>query len=539
MNGLDWTILGAYMAAMVVLSLFLGRGQEDSADYYVGGRNLPWWGVGISTMATQTSAISFISIPGFVALKPGGGLTWLSYELAVPLAMVFIMVFLLPLFRKLEIVSVYEYLERRFGGPTRSLLAAVFLLSRGLGTGVGLYAAAIVLAVVLELPLPVVIIGLGVVTLIYDTIGGMKAVVYSDVVQMLILVLGIGLSIYYALEAVGGWANALSTFAPARAVALDTSVHGLGDLDPHAAHAAFPMWGFLVGGFFLYASYYGCDQSQAQRELSTPSLAHTKYSLIFNGFARLPLTIAYVVLGIAVGAVFAHHPEAVKQLHQGKPDYMVPVFVLSYLPHGIKALIFSALLAAAMSSLDSAINSLSAATMQDFVERFGGAKTPRRQLLLSKGSTVAWGVIVIGFAFLLGGQDTVVERINKIGSAFYGPILATFVAGVAIRRIGQSAIIAGIVAGVGANVALWLGAADRVFWMWWNAAGCVVALAVALAVSVAVPARDVPSDTLVWDQPEWHDEKRWLPAYGLLAAFFGVMVLALARMPSILGKRTS
>ncbi|MCA9668484.1 MAG: sodium:solute symporter [Myxococcales bacterium] len=537
MNGLDWTLLALYMASMVVLSLFLGRGQEDADDYYVGGRNLPWWGVGISTMATQTSAISFISIPGFVALKPGGGLTWLSYELAVPLAMVFIMVFLLPLFRKLEIVSVYEYLERRFGGPTRSLLAAVFLLSRGLGTGVGLYAAAIVLSVVLELPLWVVIIGLGVVTLIYDTIGGMKAVVYSDVIQMGILVVGIGLSIVYALDLVGGWSAALDTIDAARLVALDTSVHGLGDLDPNAARKAFPMWGFLVGGFFLYASYYGCDQSQAQRELSTPSLAHTKYSLIFNGFARLPLTLAYVVLGIAVGGVFAKHPEAMKLLHKGQPDYMVPVFVLKYLPHGIKALIFSALLAAAMSSLDSSINSLSASTMQDFIERFARPKNARKQLLMSKGSTVAWGMLVIVFAFLLGGQDTVVERINKIGSAFYGPILATFVAGVALRRVGQAAVIAGIIAGVAVNVVLWIGAGDAVFWMWWNAAGCVVSLAVALLISLVAPARDVDEATLVFNNPEWKREGRWLPAYGLLVGFFALMLWALGRMPSLLDKR--
>ncbi len=199
MNTLDWTVIGFYMAGMIVLSVRMGRGQESQEDYYVGGRDLPWWAVGVSTTATQSSSVSFISVPAFVALVQGGGLTWLQYEVAVPLAMIFIMIFLLPLFRKLELISVYEYLELRFGSGTRSFLSAVFLFSRGLGTGVGVYASAIPISVALGLDLSVTILAIGIITLIYDTIGGMKAVVYSDVLQMVILLAGIGLCIGYAL----------------------------------------------------------------------------------------------------------------------------------------------------------------------------------------------------------------------------------------------------------------------------------------------------------------------------------------------------
>ncbi len=152
MSSVDWLIVFVYSAGMIGLSIFLSRGQENEEDYYVGGRDMPWWAVGISTMATQTSAISFMSIPAFVALKPGGGLTWLQYELAVPLAIIGVALFLLPFFRKLELVSVYQYLEMRFGPSVRLLISAVFQLSRGLGTGVGLYASAIILTVVLRSP---------------------------------------------------------------------------------------------------------------------------------------------------------------------------------------------------------------------------------------------------------------------------------------------------------------------------------------------------------------------------------------------------
>jgi SSS family transporter len=534
MNGLDWTVVAIYMAAMILMSVLLGRGQEDQADYYVGGRSLPWWAVGVSTMATQSSSASFISIPGFVALVQGGGLSWLQYELAVPLAMIFIMMFLLPLFRQLELISVYEYLERRFGRRTRDLLSGVFLLSRGLGTGVGVYASAIPISVALGLPIEWTILGIGIVTLIYDTIGGMKAVVYSDVLQMVILVFGIGLCIYYALSLVGGWSKALSMHDQARFVALHWQT-GIGD------GAKYPLWGFLVGGFFLYASYYGTDQSQVQRELATPSLADTKYSLIFNGFARLPLTVAYLALGLAVGALFAADSELLKLLPLKEngavdADYMIPTFVLENLPHGIIALIFSAILAASMSSLDSALNSLSAATMQDFVERYGPdlQKDPKKLLMIGKLTTVAWGLLIIGFAFAFRGAESVVLLVNKVGSAFYGPILAAFVAGVTIRQISGSAMIAGIIAGVGTNLVLWQTVGNKLFWMWWNATGCIVTLLVALGLSLLWPNRlELGGKGLIlWDTELWRNEGRWAPAYGSLVLYFGLMVWVLSALPT-------
>src|SRR5210317_1546434 len=203
MNSFDWFIIIAYLCSMIGLSIYLGKGQSNEEDYFVGGRKLSWWAVGLSTMATQTSAISFISIPAFVALKEGGGLTWLQYELAVPLAIILVMAFLIPFFRRLKLVSVYEYLEWRFGSSVRYLVSGVFLVSRGLATGVGVYASGIVLAVCLEIPLWSTILIIGVVTVIYDTIGGITAVVYSDVIQMVVLLSGIITCIVFAAGIVG------------------------------------------------------------------------------------------------------------------------------------------------------------------------------------------------------------------------------------------------------------------------------------------------------------------------------------------------
>ena len=534
MNVLDWSIIGAYMIGLIVLSIYLGKGQENQEDYYVGGRNLPWWAVGLSTMATQSSAISFISVPAFVALKPKGGLRILQNELALPLAMIFIMIFLIPFFRKLNLISIYEYLEGRFNSATRTFLSAVFLLSRGLATGVAIYASAIVLKVCLGVPIWQTILLVGIVTIIYDTIGGMATVVYSDVIQMIVLLLGVGACVFYALKGAGGFNAAVATLQTNRLLALDFAKHGLGD------SGDYPFWGFLVGGFFLYASYYGCDQSQAQRELSAPSTDATKNSLMFNGFFRFPLTLCYVAMGISVGAFAMSNPEFMAKIG-GKYDHMLPIFIKDYLPHGIKALIFAAILAAAMSSLDSALNSLSASTMRDYIEKFiikDGSE--KEYLKWSKITTVAWGIIITAFAFLFvkaGEKSTVVILINKIGSAFYGPILAAFLLGVATKRANGWGTIIGIAAGVIFNIYLWKTAPTEIFWMWWNFLGCIITIVVGYLASFAFP-EPSPEQTkkyVLWEDNELiNDEKRWIPRYAVLFFYFVLMTTICYYLPEIL-----
>ena len=518
MGAVDWAIIFVYIAVLIGLSWRWGRGQANPTDYYVGGRQLPWLAVAISTMATQTSAISFISIPAYVALKPGGGLTWLQYEFGVPLAMILVIAVLIPFFRRLKLVTVYEYLELRFGPPVRTLLSAVFLLSRGLSTGVAVYAAALVLSVCLDKPIGFTILLMGVATVIYDTLGGMKAVVYSDVIQMLVLVTGLMLCIVFAVQDLGGVSSVLTTF-PAERLRTIEWASGIGD------SATTPFWAFLLGGIFLYASYYGVDQSQAQRELSAPSVEECKRSLLFNGMARFPLTLLYLGLGIAVGAVYLHFPEFRAEVPADHPDYLIPEFILYRLPVGVKGILIAALLAAAMSSLDSALNSLSAVTLRDFIEKKWHL-SEKQLLRLGKLTTVAWGGLITFFAFYVGQiSETVIEAINKIGSAFYGPILAAFLAGILIERISLRGVIIGILAGVGLNLSLWLSNAP-IHWMWWNLFGCVMSLAAAYLASLFWPQiTPVNRDYLLTGRrlkAAWSDSAK---LYWLLLAYFGVMVL--------------
>ena len=244
----DWLVIGAYLVGLILLSLWLSRRQHSRGDYYVAGRDSGPWPIAISVMATQCSTNSILGAPAFVAFSTAGGLIWLQYELAVPLAMIVIMVFLLPLFRSLELISVYEYLERRFDVSTRLLLSGIFQFVRAFATAVTVYGIALVVELITGLSFFWSVVLLGLITVVYDVLGGIRAVMYSDVLQMMILVTVLLLVFGLLTSQAGGIAAMLDVFPDERQVALDFSHHGLGD-----GHD-FSFWPMLLGGIFLYVS---------------------------------------------------------------------------------------------------------------------------------------------------------------------------------------------------------------------------------------------------------------------------------------------
>jgi len=252
---------------------------------------------------------------------------------------------------------------------------------------------------------------------------------------------------------------------------LDLRSHGFGDGND------FSFWALLFGGFFLYISYYGCDQSQIQREMSAKNIDAAKKSLMLNGLARFLLVAAYCGMGLLIGAFAFQNPEFMSLIPKDKVDYMVPIFVLNYLPHGIIGFIVVAILAAFMSSLDSSINSLSAATMSDMYQRhIKPTASDDHYFLWSRIFTVIWGVICTGFAFFVGNiSDTVIEAINKVGSLFYGPVLAAFILAILFKRSNAGGAKLGVLLGIAINLTLWLGF-PKISWLWWNLTGFVSAV---------------------------------------------------------------
>ncbi len=522
MSPIDWIIILCYAGSLILLGWRLGLKQKSSEDYYLAGRKLPWLPIGFSTMATQLGAISFISAPAFVALREGGGMKWLGYELALPLAMIVLMAFLFPVFHSLRIISVYEFLERRYDASTRVVMSLVFQVSRGLATGVTVYAAAIVLSVTLQIPLTVTILLIGAVAVVYELFGGIHVDIVSDTIQMIFILLGIIIIGLVGLRLVGGWGALPEVLDSSRFLAVDFSSHGLGDSQD------FGFWPLFLGGFFLYASYYGCDQSQVQRELSARNLKECKLSLLFNGFFRFPIVLAYCTVGLILGAYAAQNPEFLSKLPQGSIDYLLPTFILAKMPPGVIGLIFIAIMAAAMSSLDSSINSLSAATMEDIYKKLRkGEITQRQEMRLSKVFTLLWGVFCIGFAFFVGDiSATVLESINKIGSAFYGPVFAVFLMGIVFSKAKPLTAIAGLVTGVAFNLFLWL-FVPSVSWLWWNAIGFFLAASVIFLGSFFLQST-YKSPFII----ERSAEKRcWKMSYGILIVYVIGLILFLVFFP--------
>ncbi len=456
MTAVDTGIIAVYLLALLLLSARWGRGHRSVVDYYVGGRRLGATALGISMLATQSSTISFVSIPAFVALRPGGGIGWLVYELAVPLAMLLAGWALVPTLRRRELISIYEFAEQRYGVTTRRALSLVFLLSRGLATGVAVYATALVLETCLGVSPVLAIVLVVALTVVYDMLGGMTAVVYSDVLQMLVLTGGLGACIVFASAEAGGLLAAWEAFPNARRGGFDAAL-GMGG-------EALPLPAFFLGGLFLYLSYYGVDQSQSQRLLAARDERGSRRALLLNGLLRFPLTLGYLALGVcAIGL-------APGLIGTGSADTLVPELIRQVLPTGLRGLVFAALLAAGMSSLDSALNALSAVTHRDILGDW--LRRPMaRPLLISRLTTLAWGVFVGAFALLVEHiSPTAIEAINKVGSAFYGPVLAIFLLALRGARCTEPRAIAALASGVGTNLACWV-LLPQLHWMWWNALG--------------------------------------------------------------------
>ncbi len=528
MNALDWSIIVLYLVGMIGLSAWLSLRQRNQKDYYLGGNDTGPLPIALSTMATQCSTNSLLGAPATVAFVAGGGLVWLQNELAVPFAMIGLMAFLMPKLRSLGLVSIYAYLEKRFSLKTRLLVSATFLLLRAFATGVTVYGAALVVHLTTGINLWLAAVVLGVVTAVYDMLGGMKAVIVSDVIQIIILWGSILAALGMAVYLNGGFAATWTHFPEARTAALQLGDFGLSEGHP------FAFWPMFVGGFFLYLAYYGCDQTQAQRSLSTRNIRETNLALFIGGLLRFPLVASYCFLGVAIGAYAVLHPEFISQLigPDGNPRYdlAVPAFVTLHFPHGMIGLVMVGLFAAAMSSLDSTLNSMSAVTMQDFVERFSQEElSPRAMLIWSKLTTLFWGMLCLGFSFFVENlAQSILVAINMVSSLMNGPLLGIFTMGMLCRRINSTGAISGLIAGLAVNAALWV-FATNVSFLWWNVTGLAATWLVGTGVSLAgarPSSGHLEGNVVSFGKESGLDHKQWMPYYLTLAAYgVGIFIL--------------
>lgn len=568
MNWLDYTIIAVYLIGFMAMGYFF-KENKNSNDYFLGGKSLGWFPLSLSTMATQLSAISFISAPAFVGLKANGGMKWLTFELGVPLAMVGIMFFIIPPLYKSGIVSIYEYLERRFSKSTRKLISVVFQISRALGTGVMVFTMALIIQSVVGISFHWTLLIISVVTLVYSYKGGMKAVVWGDAIQMIILFAGliICLIIGYSLMKDTG---TFTGFDAERLQVLDFNNLGFFDGNEYG------FWPMLLGGLFLYLSYYGTDQTQAQRLLSAKNEGTIRKLLMANGLLRFPVVLVYCIMGLVIGYLVSNIPEFYDSIKETtrihypaeyaksgiKPDLMVPVFITNYLPNGFIGILMVGIMSAAMSTLSSTINSLSAVSIEDFFNSGEKKLSEKRYMFISKGFVIFWGAVCILAAYLFGNsQSTVIELINAISSLFYGPILAAFVIAIFLKKVNHigmnTAIITAVIVNlifkylpelvyffsqgsfysgdVSIHVALselGINNVPDLFWIWYNLTGFLIAIIVAIIVSKLTS--ETPAK--IMDISYTFDPKELLKKESVILISFFIFILMISYfLPSMLG----
>ena len=530
MQLLDWIILIATLAFIVLYGVWKNNSHKNINDYLKGGNQARWWTVGLSVMATQASAITFLSTPG-QAYHDGMG--FVQFYFGLPFAMLLICLFFIPVYHRLKVYTAYEFLENRFDLSVRTLTAILFLVQRGLAAGITIYAPSIILSVVLGWDLKILVVLVGVLVISYTMIGGTKAVNVTQKQQMFIIFLGMFLAFGFILNRFPegiGFSEALSIAGNAGKLnVIDFSI----DLNNR-----YTFWSGLTGGLFLALSYFGTDQSQVQRYLSGKSVKESQMGLIMNGVLKVPMQFFILLVGVMVFVFYQFEPaplhfnpkavaavksstkatefnqlekenlevqrqiktallqkdeklvvlskQNLKQREDAKEiialaapdqevndkDYVFISFILKYLPTGLIGLLLAVIFSAAMSSTASELNALAATTTVDLYQRNRGGQSPAHYVNASKGFTLLWGVIAILFASVGSLFENLIQLVNIIGSIFYGTILGVFLIAIFIKSIKGKAVFWAAILSEGIIITLFL--FDVVSFLWLNVIGAIL-----------------------------------------------------------------
>jgi len=563
MRPLDWVVLVASLVSIIAYGLYRSRGSNTVDRYLLAGKSMPWYAMALSIMATQASAVTFISTTGQSYID---GMRFVQFYFGLPIAMVAICATAVPIFHRTKVYTAYEYLEQRFDAKTRALASIIFLCQRGLSAGITIYAPAIVLSAILGWPERATTLLMGATVVTYTVLGGIKAVTWSDVQQMGIIFLGLLVALIMVFVLLP------ASVSPRDAIFLAGAAGRLNAVTTHFDwNDRYNIWSGLLGGTFLFLSYFGCDQSQVQRYLTGRSVAESRLSLLFNAVAKIPMQFFVLFIGTMVfvfylfvqppvlferaelariqplpeyAAVKSDFDRAIEQRRHaalalaaahragdttaerrdevgyraaqhdidtvrarasklveqaGGPagfsdtNYIFLSFVTRYLPVGIVGLVIAVIFAATMSASSGEINSLATVTIVDIYRRhIRRGRSDHHYLTASRWATLFWGAYAVAFAGWGNRLGPLIIAVNVVGSLFYGSLLGCFVLAFAFPRVRGSAAFAGMLAGEAAI--FWAFLFSHIGWLWYNAIGCLVVMAVALAITYAWPAASATAE---------------------------------------------
>lgn len=536
MELLDWVVLIGTLLFIVGYGSWKTRGSQSIKDYIKGGES-KWWTIGLSVMATQASAITFLSTPG-QAFHSGMG--FVQFYFGLPIAMVIICMVFIPIYHKLNVYTAYEYLEQRFDVKTRTLAAILFLVQRGLAAGITIFAPAIILSTILGWDLKLLNIIIGVLVIVYTVTGGTKAVSVTQKQQMFIIMTGMFIAFFLILDYLPedlGFKKAIDIAGISdKLKVIDFSFN---------MNNRYTFWSGIIGGTFLALSYFGTDQSQVQRYLSGKSVRESQLGLLFNGLLKVPMQFFILLVGVMVFVFYQFHespvhfnPEVKEQLltteykseflklesehklnqerifqldyseiqqrellnekdagyrselkalvdkagitaEKNDKDYVFLHFILTKLPHGLIGLLLAVILSAAMSSTASELNALATTTTIDLYKRNQVVERDDAYYVkVTKGFTLLWGVIAILFACFGTLVENLIQLVNIIGSIFYGNILGIFLIAFFLKFVKSKAVFTAAIITQVIVIIGWY--QDWMPYLWLNLLGCICVTGIAV-----------------------------------------------------------
>ncbi len=478
----DYIVLCSYLVATALFGIWLGRGQRSTSDYFLGGRRLPWWALSLSIVATETSTLTFIGVPAFAYDR---NLTFLQLAMGYVIGKTLVSFVLIPSYFKGDIQSAYEILTFRFGPKVKNFSAGLFQVNRTLADGVRLFATALVLSVVTRISDVWTVVIIGVITIIYTFFGGMTAVVWNDVFQLIVYIAGAVIAFFLLIDRIpGGWQEVSRVAGESGQFQIIDFSFSLEN--PYTFVAA------IVGGAFLTFATHGTDQMMVQRYLSCSSQAKSQQGLILSGIIVLGQFLLFLVIGVLLYSFYQHFPSSTPPADSQR---VFPVFIVEEMPRGVSGLVIAAVFAAAMSTLSSSLNSLASSTLNDFYRPYLAPRAEEAHYIrMSRLFTAGWGVILIAISLMARNWGSVLEVGLGITSVVMGCVLGVFLLGQWTRVRSEAAGLIAMVSGLGVVILVHLngvyawGFLPVVAWTWYVLIGASTTLLTGIAVERIVKA---------------------------------------------------
>jgi solute:Na+ symporter, SSS family len=437
---IDYLVICGYLVGITAFGSYFARFQKTTRDYFLSGRSVPWWAICFTIVATETSTLTFISVP---ATAYAGDLTFLQLVIGYIIGRLIISVLFIPAYFRGDLMTSYELLQRRFGARVKNLSAAIFLMTRALADGIRLFATALVISVVTHVPVPVAVTIIGAAMIVYTVRGGASAVIWTDVIQLFVYIAGAAVVFVSLLALIpGGWSEVVRTGVEAGKFRVFNPSTVLSE--------PYTLWAGVIGGVALTLATHGTDQFLVQRLLAARSSKEAARGLILSGFLVFAQFVLFLVIGVMLFTYYRHVP--LPQL--ARNDELLPTFIVTALSHGAAGFIVAAIVAAALSP---SLNAMAATTVNDFYVKYVRPDADEPTLMrVSRTWTIIWGVVQILVALgAQGMQRSVLDAGLAVLSYASGSVLGAFLLGTLAPSVDEGATFAGMLAGLGVMTGVW------------------------------------------------------------------------------------